>query len=426
MGVPGPVLVTVPNLQVASQTNKEISFVFANNNRNVQLLLPLRINLTCTGATACAAYPELPAFIASNMVLQRAPARAAIWGHNAKAGETVTVQLDETRLDKTRQDEILASPSSTGAGTNTWTVKANGSGGWLVRLDPQQASAKNHTITISFSLTVRRRVLVNVAFGDVYLCSGQSNMEFSTNHAFNASAEIKDAARYPGLRMFSAAHAVANTPQTDVPDKTGGAGVYAASPWAVSSPGAFAPVGEKDFSYFSAVCYFFGRDVYTQLGASVPIGLVASAWGGQAIQVFSSPDALNDTTCGGTNITSTIPFNARASAAASNNVSGSNALRAEVEAEAEAESGIPTASAGGARLQGNGDGVTESQLWFAMLAPFLHMRFAGAVWYQGEDNCWAAHQYACLFPAMISDWRLKFTNPAMSFFFVQVNYHSML
>ena len=65
--------------------------------------------------------------------------------------------------------------------------------------------------------------------------------------------QIADAGAYPGIRMFTAAHAVANSPQADVPDKTGGAGAYKDSPWAVSSPAAFAPVGQRDFSWFSAV-----------------------------------------------------------------------------------------------------------------------------------------------------------------------------
>ena len=181
-------------------------------------------------------------------------------------------------------------------------------------------------------------------------------MEFSLNHAFNASAEIADAGRYPGLRMFTAAHAVANSAQTDVHDKTGGTGIYADSPWAFSSPQAFAPVGQRDFSWFSAVCYLFGRDVYRELNGEVPIGLVASDWGGQAIQVFSSPDALNDTTCGGT-----VP------------------QRHFAKLDIAAESVAPATQGSNGDT---GDGVTNSQLWFAMLAPFVHMRFAGAIWYQ--------------------------------------------
>lgn len=101
-------------------------------------------------------------------------------------------------------------------------------------------------------------------------------MEFSLNHAFNATSEIADSDHYPGLRMFTAAHAVFDTPQFDVPDKTGGLGPYANSSWAVSSANAFAPVGQRDFSWFSAVCFFFGRDVYKELGGKVPIGLIVS------------------------------------------------------------------------------------------------------------------------------------------------------
>ena len=189
-------------------------------------------------------------------------------------------------------------------------------------------------------------------------------MEFSLNHAFNASAEIADAGRYPGLRMFTAAHAVANSAQTDVHDKTGGTGIYADSPWAVSSPQAFAPVGQRDFSWFSAVCYLFGRDVYRELNGEVPIGLVASDWGGQAIQVFSSPDALKDTTCGGT-----VPQQRQ------NDFSRSDAV---------AEAAVAPAAhhTADGNFGDSGDGVTNSQLWFAMLAPFVHMRFAGSVWYQ--------------------------------------------
>jgi hypothetical protein len=100
-------------------------------------------------------------------------------------------------------------------------------------------------------------------------------MEFSTQNAFNESAEIADSVNYPDIRMFTAARAVADAAQVDVDDKTGGRGVYANSSWAVSAPAAF-DTTPKAFSWFSAVCYFFGRDVYKSLGGKVPIGLVAS------------------------------------------------------------------------------------------------------------------------------------------------------
>ena len=96
----------------------------------------------------------------------------------------------------------------------------------------------------------------------MYATALQSNMEFSLNHAFNASEEIADSDRYPDLRMFTAAHAVFNSPQFDVANKQGAIGVFTNSSWAVSGADAFAPVGQRDFSWFSAVCYLFGRDVY--------------------------------------------------------------------------------------------------------------------------------------------------------------------
>ena len=144
--------VTVPGLAVeVTAAQSHIAIVFANNDRNVQLLLPLRLTLTCTGGP-CVARPVLPSFIDSNMVLQRAPAHSIIWGHNAAAGETVSVQLDH------------AAPWSA-------TVAANGQ--WKVSLAPQAASTGHH-LAINFSLSPSHdRVLTNVAFGDVYLCSGQ-------------------------------------------------------------------------------------------------------------------------------------------------------------------------------------------------------------------------------------------------------------
>ena len=213
--------VAAANLSLsATAANNRVSLVFDNNDRNLQLLLPLKINVSCTGSPggSCAAYPLLPTALASNMVLQRAPARAAIWGLNAHPGEKVTVRLSNHR-----------------GATTTWsTTAAAHNGSWSIAIDPQPVSV-DCTIEVSTS-GGRSQVLTNVAFGDVYLCSGQSNMEFSTNRAFNASAEIADADRFMNIRMFTVAHAVANSPQTEVADKTGGTGIYRNSSWAGRNP----------------------------------------------------------------------------------------------------------------------------------------------------------------------------------------------
>lgn len=239
---------------------------------------------------------------------------------------------------------------------------------------PKQKASAGHTLIVSsgganFTLT-------NIAFGDVFLCSGQSNMQFSTNDAFNASAEIADSINYPDLRFYTIKLTEANSPQYD--------GSSAANyQWGVSGPSSFVPPGGAHFSYFSATCYFFGRDLYKSLGGEVPIGLVASDWGGQRVECFSSPDALADETCGGT-VTPGV-----------GEMAGHDTPNRR-------------------RLPGN------TQLWYGQIYPFLPMRFKGATWYQGEANAGDPDSYACRFPAMIADWRKKFDLPDMSFFFVQL------
>ena len=130
-------------------------------------------------------------------------------------------------------------------------------------------------------------------------------MGFSANLEFNASAEIADSVNYPGLRFWTSAQVSGATPQTDLKNAQQGAppalmGPYAASAWAVSAPAAFVAAGAADgeepatcpgtycFSWPSAICYFYGRDVYKGLGGKVPIGLVAADWGGQPIEPFMS------------------------------------------------------------------------------------------------------------------------------------------
>jgi len=289
---------------------------------------------------------RLPNAISSNMVLQRAPLAPRLWGF-ANKSELITVAFDD----------------------HSASTQPDSEGHWIVDLPVQQAST-GKTISITSS-SGESKTLLNVAFGDVYLCSGQSNMEFSTNDVFNASDEIADSINYPNLRFYTIKDTAADSPQFDGVSK-------ADYQWGVSSPDSFVPAGGQGFSYFSATCYFFGRELYKALGSDVPIGLVASDWGGQRVEAFSSPDAMADVTCGGTQAPTDRP--------------------------------LPNPS--------------TSQLWFGQIYPFLNMRFAGATWYQGEANAGDPESYACRFPAMIADWRQKFQLPDLSFFFVQLAAYS--
>ena len=124
----------------------------------------MTLTLTCAGGVPCVKGPKvLPKFFDSNMVLQRAPQSAVIYGSTAQPGETVTVSL---------------------SGGKSWHGTAAANGSWAVTLDPQQAGA-GKTITVS-TKSGNSQTLKNVAFGDVVLCSGQSN----SAHTHSSSSSL--------------------------------------------------------------------------------------------------------------------------------------------------------------------------------------------------------------------------------------------
>jgi len=269
------------------------------------------------------------------MVLQRAPQRANIWGFST-ANDIITVRFNG----------------------KTYQATASPVGDWNVLLDATPAGGP-YTIEVSGS-SGQSATLTDVLFGDVYVCSGQSNMQFTVHSAFNATNEIAAANDYPRIRLF-----------------TVGQGTSSASPltefstisqtWSVASA---ATVGVGDWNEFSAVCWFFGRDLYDRY--QIPIGLFSDNWGGTIVQAWSSPDALK--VCP----TSLTP------------VGGPN---------------------------------DPSNLWNAMIVPILPMTITGATWYQGESNAGQPNYYACAFPEMIKDWRLKWggdTSKTFPFYFVQL------
>lgn len=309
---------------------------------------------------------RLHTFIDSHMVLQREPFQAKIWGW-AMPMTNVTATLDD------HADIAFAI--------------ADDAGLWTVDLPPQPGGS-GHTISVSDGES--KILLDDVAFGDVYLCSGQSNMQMSVQDARNATSEIEDSIRYQDLRLATVSMIRSSTPLQDVTSK---ASNYT---WARSGPEAFS---SDRFSYFSATCYFFGRELYTKLGGNVPIGLVVSCWGGQKVEAFSSPDALSDETCGGTRVDDDYLLD-------------STMLDANPTFDSSEEEGGYDYDLAGE--------IEPTELWNAMIHPLIPMRFIGAIWYQGESNANNATSYACRFPAMITDWRRKFKLPRMSFFYVEL------
>jgi len=206
--------------------------------RLVLLALALLLQSQRAGATI-----KLPALVSDGMVLQqKAPVR--IWGW-AEDGEKVTVALRGQSL----------------------TVEARG-GLWAVTLKPLEPGGP-------FELTIagkNRIVLEDVFVGEVWVCSGQSNMEFALSRSFEAQADIQAAAD-PALRMFTVPRQVAAAPQPDV----------AGGQWEGSAP--------ETRGHFSAVGYYFGRAL--RAARKVPIGLIHSSWGGTPAEAWTSRAALH-------------------------------------------------------------------------------------------------------------------------------------
>ena len=210
---------------------------------------------------------RLPTFVADHMVLQRAPQQARLWGWTTMSpGGGITASIGGTTIGRTTIVQKQHHSTTDDFDEHYWEIN----------LDPQPPSvdvvlvlaevpaaegANDAGTPLSHEIS-----LYDVAFGDVYLCSGQSNMEMSVVDVFAADDEIEDSQYYPHLRLATVQRTIANTTQDDVVHK----GPQA---WSRSGP---TSVAGGSFGYFSAACYFAGRDVYKALDGMVPIGLVAS------------------------------------------------------------------------------------------------------------------------------------------------------
>jgi len=196
---------------------------------------------------------KLPAIISDNMVLQR-NTKDPLWGW-ADPGETVTITADWQ-------------------GATSVQTTAGDDGKWMAKVDAPEAGGP-YTITISGKNTVTLR---HVMVGEVWLCSGQSNMEMPVQGwgkdtpIRNSEKEIASA-RYPNIRLFTVQQHIALTPQQDVTGK-----------WSKTTP--------ETVRSFSATAYFFGRRLYQKL--KVPIGLIHSSWGGTPAEAWTSGRKLRD------------------------------------------------------------------------------------------------------------------------------------
>lgn len=326
------------------------------------------------GSPAAAASPShnltMPSFLSSDMVLQRDGARLWGWAHPGA----------QVHLRVVAETAILASANATADAEGSWVVE--------VRL----AAHPSTTVTVGLAGSSADLVLRNVAFGDVYLCSGQSNMVYPVADAENGAAERANST-YPGLRLLTFADTSSSSPARDCKSE-------APYVWAASSPDALSPrttSGSFGAAYPSAACYFAGRDILLSQQAAVPVGLITAAWSGSPIERWmTAPMMLDGTpqqlggngTCGGTRAPPPGPAPPRTT----------------------------KCPAGGLENAGG--------MFLGMIHPLLPMRLSGIMWYQGEENdhaedaCPGPIWYSCLFPAMITGWRTAFGAPKLPFLYV--------
>ena len=311
----------------------------------------------------------LPAVLADHMVVQRG-LPVHVWG-KATPAEAVTVAFDGV----------------------TGSATADSIGLWSVYLTPHQAGGP-YELTVKGANTV---TLKDVLVGDVWVASGQSNMEFGVKNAINAAAEMAAADR-ARIRLFRVKNHVADHPMDDL----------AAWSWTAANAEAV-----KDFS---AVAYFFGRDLQDKL--NVPVGLIDSSWGGTPAEAWTSLRALSSDA-------SLMPVFAEWAKMTDNLA----VIRVRRERElAEWHKASEEAKAKGTNPPGfpwraNDSGEWgPSVLYNAMIAPLTPFAIRGAIWYQGESNASQerAPLYARLFETMIQDWRQAWSTGDFPFLFVQL------
>jgi sialate O-acetylesterase len=317
---------------------------------------------------------KLPALVSDNMVLQQ-NAKVNLWGW-ASPNEKINIQL--------------------GWQNSAIETVANSTGNWKIIVDTPQGSEKVYPITINASNKI---VLNNVLIGEVWICSGQSNMYFPVGKeegtwktgVKNYEQEIVNA-NYPNIRLFTVLTNASPKPLDDVTGR-----------WAACSPEAI--------KTFSAVAYFYGRELYQKL--DIPIGLISTSWGGTKAEAWTSQDVLE----GNPDFLTILEDDAKNEKGyqekleayylnlKNESLANNNALKTELKKP---------------KKEAN---KTSYVLYNAMLHPLINYTMKGVIWYQGESNSGKAKLYQTLFPAMVKNWREDWKQGDFPFYYVQITPH---
>lgn len=331
--------------------------------------------LVATAATPAAAEVRLPGFFGDHMVLQQ-EMPLPVWGW-ADPGQSVTVTL----------------------GDNKATAKADDKGSWKVELPAMKAGGGPQKLTVTAG--GKTITLSDILLGEVWLCSGQSNMEWTVQSSKNAAEEIA-AANYPEIRQIKFNHLTSVAPQDDVKGT-----------WLVCSP--------QTAGGFTACGYFMGRKLNQEL--KVPIGLINSSWGGTRIEPWTPPvgfagvEELKDLSGMVQRRTPGTPEN---TALTKKHMADVEKWLADAKAKEAAGEPIPASPAAPEDLQPHVGAGDPTAIYNSMIHPLIGLPFRGAIWYQGESNHGEGMLYTRKMEALIEGWRKLWNMGDFPFFYVQI------
>jgi sialate O-acetylesterase len=334
----------------------------------------------CIATTLALADVKLPHVIGSQMVLQ-GQMPIPIWGW-ANPGEQVTVKFANHQAN-TAADE---------------------KGNWMVKLPAIKAPGP-YKMTVIANNTIE---LTDILVGEVWLCAGQSNMEMGIGVVANGKEEIA-AANYPQIRLFDVPKRPSGQTEADVDAE-----------WRICSPNNISSGG---WGGFSAVAYFFGREIHDQL--NVPVGLIDASWGGSYIEPWTPPEGF-----------ALVPKLTRIL----NEIEQTNSDYRKVFTRAldEFEAWIPkvrkSLADDGRITPGLPDyphhPFTQNEpyaypwrptgLYNGMIHPLIPFAIRGAIWYQGESNLLDGMLYHEKMKALIGGWRKLWNQGDFPFYFVQL------
>ena len=370
---------------------------------------PLAALLVPLLAAPAAADVTIADVFGDHMVLQ-AGVKAPVFGTTEPGGEvavligeTISIGMEDgVRVGETVSYDAFPTPDRATADENgRWQVEIGpiepGRNFQLLILDADEEKVPADTDGLEFvpkvessisdtptniSDTPTKIILTDVLAGDVWLCSGQSNMEWQLKNTLDADREIK-AAKDEEIRLFTVLKHSAPEPQTELKEP-GGKDEPSAARWVKLSPEAAAE--------FSAVGYYFGREIHEATGR--PVGLVNSSWGGTPSEAWTREPTLE-----------TVP-----------EAKGTLQRWAEIDRKFAAGEEVPKNWSGKfSPTHPHHPGNLNN----GMIAPLAPLALKGAIWYQGESNASRAEQYDEIFPAMIEDWRDQF-GQEIPFFWVQL------